>query len=344
MPYNDEQYKLAEKILEDVLTEAEQARDDIDKYVPFMVIRREPSEFEHFFPHRIAYLYYRFSSDTAEMDMEFFTEGIAENILTRCGVTLEKFLNNIIATDNKGSTHTLVDIVPSDMRQSMLEKLTQYTIEELLYGLSYRIETAVDELANEASLAAAASLIYEFDEEFGKLDISDYDIEFIWREAKRITSKAAAGKRAFIKESLSFLWETSLEELREHYNKVLPIWQDAKLLYKQNNNRPVWRDIIRAAYPEEELDDDLISRLSGKLNDLTEDVQAKLSKKGGDSKPSDIALEHAARLCGAESYQYSVRYLYHKLRKCRDGELRRSSKSQQNEKQAVKSKKEDIAP
>jgi hypothetical protein len=138
-----------------------------------------------------------------------------------------------------------------------------------------------------------------------------YDPNEPSEKMNRLLSKFAAQRKELLKSDLAeCLGSLDFTELAEHYDSVLPVWKDAKLIFKQNSKRPTWRELIRAAHPDVEFDEDLLARLSGKLNDLPEDVQAKLSAKGGDSKPSSIALEHAARLCGAAPYQYGVRYLY----------------------------------
>ena len=88
----------------------------------------------------------------------------------------------------------------------------------------------------------------------------------------------------------------NLSELPNHYSRLHPIWKDAKTIFRQNKARSSWREIVKAAYPQ--LDDDLVKRLS----------------KRGDSLPSDVALEDAARHCGANRYEYSLPHLKEVLR------------------------------
>jgi len=95
----------------------------------------------------------------------------------------------------------------------------------------------------------------------------------------------------------------NLSELLNHYITVLPLWQDAKDIYKDNRNRN-WKRIIDTVHPY--LPDDLVARLSGNPADLSDEIKAKLAEKGGTSEPSDIAVEHAARLCGAPDYGYAL--------------------------------------
>jgi hypothetical protein len=96
---------------------------------------------------------------------------------------------------------------------------------------------------------------------------------------------------------------SNVDNLLTEYNTVLPLWQDAKSIFKGNAARN-WRAFIKAEHPY--LPDDLVLRLSNNPDDLTEDVKCKLAEKGGTSEPSDIALEHAARLCGAPDYCYAL--------------------------------------
>ena len=60
---------------------------------------------------------------------------------------------------------------------------------------------------------------------------------------------------------------------------------------------------------------DLVSRVSGSPRDLSDKDKAILAKQGGDSTPSDIAYEWAARLCGAPAYHYKLNTLKAELTK-----------------------------
>ena len=74
-----------------------------------------------------------------------------------------------------------------------------------------------------------------------------------------------------------------------------------------------WRENVKAQFPD--LDDELIARVSGKPEDLSEEHHALLAEKGGDSTPSEIALEQAARRCGIARYAYTKRALLKRLEK-----------------------------
>jgi hypothetical protein len=98
-----------------------------------------------------------------------------------------------------------------------------------------------------------------------------------------------------------------LSNLESNYNLVYGKWKGAKEIYKQNKDRN-WRGMISVEHPN--LPDDLSTRVSGDPADLSDETKEALSKKGGTPAASDIALEHAARLCGAPPYRYTIGYLW----------------------------------
>lgn len=98
-----------------------------------------------------------------------------------------------------------------------------------------------------------------------------------------------------------------LRNLLEYYQVTLPTVQGAKDRYKKNADSPKWMQIVSVDYPE--MQQELIARLSGREKDLTKEHSQLLGEKGGTSKPSDIALEWAARLCGVPRYHYALSHL-----------------------------------
>ncbi|HEX7174378.1 MAG TPA: hypothetical protein VF240_03740 [Pyrinomonadaceae bacterium] len=316
-------HELGEKIKSSVLITAEREPSNFEPETPFWVVRSDPLPPEivrqyGLLPQTVT-LQYRLDAGTAGMRLHFFMEGFAQEVIYECDGILDKFIAGTTVLDAEGESHNLSDVVSPALHKLLLETLTEHTVERFIYALGNKVEDAADELLGDCVLVALAAFLEEC-KEFSDLGFASFNTEFISAEYNRITKQAAAERKASLKGTLKYILSPNLDELEEHYRSVLPMWKDAKTLYKQNRNRETWRDIVRAAQPDLKDYDDLISRLSGRLNDLPENIQAKLSEKGGDSKPSSIALEHAARLCGSEPYEYSVRYLYIKLRKCRNGE------------------------
>jgi hypothetical protein len=133
--------------------------------------------------------------------------------------------------------------------------------------------------------------------------------------AIRALSKSFANeRRQFLTAQIERLSDKPrFERLPELYPTLLKVWQSAKRIYSDYGESETWRDMVKVKYPELTFDDDLLTRVTGKLEDLPEDVQTKLAEKDGDHTPNTIALEHAARMCGATPYQYGVRH-YHNLK------------------------------
>lgn len=104
-----------------------------------------------------------------------------------------------------------------------------------------------------------------------------------------------------------------------NYARAYRDLQDAAKTYEESQSskdkkvRGEWQKKIKESFPE--LDDELIARLSGKERDLTEEHLALLAEKGGDSTPSEIALEQAVRWCGIKRYTYTKRALLKRLEK-----------------------------
>jgi hypothetical protein len=101
-----------------------------------------------------------------------------------------------------------------------------------------------------------------------------------------------------------------LERIGEHYKRLHPIWRDIKKFYSERGQSPAWRDMVKLEYGDEQFDDDLLTRITGNLESLSEPTLNLMEEKGGDCTPSTIAIEHAARLCGAWRYQFHVRKLF----------------------------------
>src|SRR2546421_1262250 len=140
---------------------------------------------------------------------------------------------------------------------------------------------------------------------------NNIELPNISEDVKSLTKSMATERRQFLSAQISsFKHKPQLERLPELYPELLKVWQSAKKIYEDNGESETWRGMVRAKYPELTFDDDLLTRVSGGLDKLPEDIQAKLAKKDGDHTPYTIALEHAARMCNAPPYQYGVRYLY----------------------------------
>ena len=103
----------------------------------------------------------------------------------------------------------------------------------------------------------------------------------------------------------------------EHYEWLYKVWKDAEKL--RDDHGPMWAGMLKAKYGDLTFNDDLLARLGGDTSALPEHLLERIEKQGGEPTPSSIALEHAARLCGAFRYQVHARTLYRRA-KAEEGE------------------------
>ncbi len=103
--------------------------------------------------------------------------------------------------------------------------------------------------------------------------------------------------------------KADLSRLRDHYERILPDWQEAfeicrtDLGSRSKQRRENWREAVCRAFPD--LPSDLVERLQP-MPEWPEEIADRCLKQGGMDKAEDIALEHAARLCGAAAYIYKL--------------------------------------
>jgi hypothetical protein len=326
----------AEEIMEIILDEVVEAIYSY-RLVPFQIAEAfrcslTNAHHEHPFPNRKTLRYPLLVNpwydpddpDAPPQDAELLLliADLPRHIYSRCKVTLERILLEHFEGE---------DIFTPDTQVTLLEEYAHDVMRTYLYRIPEKITAAFNEAYIETHFLSLINLYARLARTFADIgrDVL-YDPYNELEHMKQTLSEIAAMRRRLLREEVAANLgkkKVNFSELGEHYKKLLQVWKDAKLIYKQNSNRATWREIIRAAYPEVKFDDDLISRLSGKLNDLSEEIQAKLSEKGGDSKPSSIALEHAARMCGARPYQYSLRHLYNIKN---ENERRRTSNDEEN--------------
>jgi hypothetical protein len=121
----------------------------------------------------------------------------------------------------------------------------------------------------------------------------------------------------------------SLSNLVFHHYVLKPLWQRASELAKSAQHSKVpryrkeWKEEVRNFFEEHgypEIDDDLIRRLDMPSN-WPDELAITLEKHGAETKPYDIALEHAARQCDLKysHYDLTLRQLKNQLKTSRIG-------------------------
>lgn len=150
-------------------------------------------------------------------------------------------------------------------------------------------------------------------EKSGMGDLFGFNLQRSLKELSR-TELSLRKKRLGLKRGGSKI-DYNLASIGSHYEKLLPVWKDAKSIWKKNRERRNWQVFIQSEYRNLDLPVDLVARLSDNPSDLLDHIKVRLSEKGGSASPSDIALEHASRLCGVPEYHYTLRHLRDALAK-----------------------------
>lgn len=124
--------------------------------------------------------------------------------------------------------------------------------------------------------------------------------------------------KAYINERLGIVrgrpGEYDLSQLPSHYNALRPVWKLAKRIFKDNQDCETWRamvvgEIKSKLSPTLVISDDDLNQLIERLGGLNIDQQQRLNGRNLQAAPSDLALDHAALLCGVPFYHYTLRHL-----------------------------------
>lgn len=128
------------------------------------------------------------------------------------------------------------------------------------------------------------------------------------------------------KESSAMKPDYDLTQLPDYYRELREVWEAAKRDAQKAQTAPLlkenWRKRIQASYSCD-LPDDLIEWLNEDEEERRSILEArtdlkflpkKLKEGYSVRKPSEIALEHSARLCGVPPYYYSIARLFEILR------------------------------
>jgi hypothetical protein len=189
-----------------------------------------------------------------------------------------------------------------DLRSLLVSLHTQAAWHEFSYGLGRAISDVISQHF-EMSIIMAEIQHGRLEPQLGV--VTDRIINLVKRQLKnRVKSP--------------YISAGSLIYLSWNYYVCLRDWQTAKRIYRQNRNSTLWRQLIKDNYPD--FPDDLVEWLGlSKGSDIGTDAFPNLSgevrrildyrmKSEGYwlSRPSEIALEHAARLCGCAPSSHSI--------------------------------------
>jgi hypothetical protein len=261
---------------------------------------------------RVRHMY---GSDFGQLVVNFYPEqGLTKWALTEAKAIIKSVTLEVLSRmEEEGRVRRVSEQKPTPETETTNESdenLAALLAQIYLEGVHDKISMALYELSEEA-LFITEEFCRSVIAKSGPLDGRPVEMPAAKGRLKTLARNLSAEREAFLKASINQLAPKFRKEaLREEYKRLLPIWQDAKNFYEQNRRRANWKDLVAAAITEEQLPLDLIGRLSGQLLDVPEEMQAKWSKAGGRATPSDIALEHASRACGAAEYGRTIRRLY----------------------------------
>ncbi len=112
-----------------------------------------------------------------------------------------------------------------------------------------------------------------------------------------------------------------LSELSDFFDASIEDWEDARQFCRSaiesraGSRRELWREDIKRDYPHlYSQGADLIER-SQPMDEWPEEIINTCLEQGGEDRARDIALEYAARRCGANPYDYKLSTLENYYRK-----------------------------
>jgi hypothetical protein len=146
----------------------------------------------------------------------------------------------------------------------------------------------------------------------------------------RVLEQSGKEKKDLLESYLNAVAPLNFTRLGGFYEALHPIWDDIRQIAIQHKS--AWREMVAAKYKSkeiafawtfellfvDEIADDLFSRISGNFENLSDAEEKIIEKHDSADNASHIAIEHAARLCGAWRYQFPARTLFRKLKEQRD--------------------------
>ncbi len=259
-----------------------------------------------------AILIYEYASAHGQIAAMFDTLGFADYMTERCTELLDEFIKTATAKKVDGSAGKLSTLVTEQWRLELARIFSEQTMRAFVQYLQPKLWHALQEHELEMLVLARGWIERAFS---GFLADVRTPVA-ARREADRLVGMIKDDRRLWLAKSLDLIsGKPNYDRLKEHYERLLPKWQRAKTVYESISDLPNWRDTISQILEGENPDAFLIARVSGRLEDLPDKIKAAISEAGGDSSASSIAIEHAARLCGAKHYALNARTLFRKMQK-----------------------------
>lgn len=286
---------LAEEVADEVLDEIMAEGD-----APFEVADSSQGKKLIFHIHNTAFL--------------FLLLPLVQSLLDSYKEALDEIYSDKIAVRRGKSRMPLSNFKP-EVNDEGAKIYARMGVRMFLLGIRNKLDMSLWELAEEVAIMHHASIQAIAARQLAQQALDLEGCDYYMTELKKHLRLMAEERRSYLLDSHErFLDKADMSKLDEWYQKLLPLWSQAKQLYKQRDKFPEWQKLAVAAFEEIRPPNDLMKRVSGVYTDLPTWLYAKVDKQGTDARPSHLALEHAARKCGALPYRYSRSQLHNLLR------------------------------
>jgi hypothetical protein len=239
--------------------------------------------------------------------LEFYSHGLAEWGFQQAKAIMREMATAMADRIAQPDREKLLTYVPTDEETTVV---AQTIARVFINGMSGKMRSLLGELEQE-------TLCYVY--EVVRKTLPE-DIKPQFNSVEQLANEMAIERKRFLKGSIAYFGEPRWGKMKGYYDSLLLIAQKAKGIhenYKEDN----WRGMIKAACPE--LDEDLVTLLSNDTNDLAclpESVSKATENSEDYSKPSNLALEQAARKCGMKPFNLSPRTLRDRMDNQRSAE------------------------
>jgi hypothetical protein len=256
---------------------------------------------------------FRYRGEAGVLVFAFYPIGLVEWLLNQHPQALDDIYSSKAEVKGGEKVGLLSDLKPQseeDIKEHA-ETYARMATRAFILGLYNKMALSLEELCAETLLMVHAQSQAITVRALSEIGLTVTNCDFKQSELKALLADMTAEMESYLTASLeNFTNKPQTSKMKKHYEELLPVWKKAKTLYRQNRDRPTWREIIRASYPDVTFPEDLLIRLPGSFDALPSWLQARINEQDTDSRPSHLALEHAARICGARPYQFGRAQLF----------------------------------
>lgn len=246
---------------------------------------------------------YDFAADFGRVVILFDSQKLSGFMLQECGKRLDAFLNDTDVADHIGKSAPLrgmsIAHPSSEERGQLIRRVALDAARTFIYGLESELSFALKGHEQDVLDLAEGLIRSRFRSAAERHGHALRESSDVREKVKHRLNLDRKKRAALLKGVLdSFDGKADTSGIAGYYRALLPKYQNAKAAYRRNKLSPKWREYVTIELPEVAGHPDLLARLIGREGDLPDDVRAALAATGVGTAASDLAAEHAARLCG----------------------------------------------